>query len=85
MKSKRWIRVIATTLVVFNLLVVFCRVLGISMAIKFELRVYKHEYLLKCAEALLNGSLVYEIVVAVVVLVGYLFIFRPLLTNEDEK
>ena len=85
MKSKRWIRVIATTLVVFNLLVVFCRVLGISMAIKFELRVYKHEYLLKCAEALLNGSLVYEIVVAVVVLFGYLFIFRPLLTNEDEK
>ena len=55
------------------------------MAIKFELRVYKHEYLLKCAEALLNGSLVYEIVVAVVVLVGYLFIFRPLLRNEDEK
>ena len=85
MKSKRWIRVIATTLVVFNLLVVFCRVVGISMAIKFELRVYKHEYLLKCAESLLGGSLVYEIVVAVVVLVGYLFIFRPLLTNEDEK
>mgnify|MGYP003468471605 FL=1 len=40
---------------------------------------------LKCAEALLNGSLVYEIIVPVVVLVGYLFIFRPLLTNEDEK
>lgn len=40
---------------------------------------------LKGAEALLNGSLVYEIVVAVVVLVGYLFIFRPLLRNEDEK
>ena len=40
---------------------------------------------LKGAEALFNGSLVYEIVVAVVVLVGYLFIFRPLLTNEDEK
>lgn len=85
MKRRRWIRVIATTLVVFNLLVVFGRVLGISMAIKFELSVYKHEYLLKSAKALLNGSLVYEIVVAVVVLVGYLFIFRPLLTNEDEK
>ena len=40
---------------------------------------------LKGAEALLNGSLVYEIVVAVVVLVGYLIIFRPLLKNEDEK
>ena len=40
---------------------------------------------LKGAEALLNGSLVYEIVVVVVVLVGYLFIFRPLLKNEDEK
>ena len=40
---------------------------------------------LKGAEALLNSSLVYEIVVAVVVLFGYLFIFRPLLTNEDEK
>ena len=40
---------------------------------------------LKGAEALFNGSLVYEIVVAVVVLVGYLFIFRPLLKNEDEK
>ena len=40
---------------------------------------------LKGAEALLNGSLVYEIVVAVVMLVGYLFIFRPLLKNEDEK
>lgn len=85
MKSKRWIRVIATTLVVFNLLVVFCRVVGISMAIKYDLRLYDHEYLLKCAESLLGGSLVYEIVVAVVVLVGYLFIFRPLLTNEDEK
>ena len=85
MKRRRWIRVIATTLVVFNLLVVFGRVLGISMAIKFELSVYKHEYLLKSAKALLNSSLVYEIVVAVVVLVGYLFIFRPLLTNEDEK
>ena len=85
MKRRRWIRVIATTLVVFNLLVVFGRVLGISMAIKFELSVYKHEYLLKSAKALLNSSLVYEIVVAVVVLFGYLFIFRPLLTNEDEK
>ena len=85
MKRRRWIRITATLLVVFNLLVVFGRVLGISMAIKFELRVYKHEYLLKCAESLLGGSLVYEIVVAVVVLVGYLFIFRPLLTNEDEK
>ena len=85
MKRRRWIRVIATTLVVFNLLVVFGRVLGISMAIKFELSVYKHEYLLKSAKALLNGSLVYEFVVAVVVLVGYLFIFRPLLRNEDEK
>lgn len=85
MKRRRWIRVIATTLVVFNLLVVFGRVLGISMAIKFELSVYKHEYLLKSAKALLNGSLVYEIVVAVVVLVGYLFIFRPLLKNEGEK
>ena len=85
MKQRRWIRITATLLVVFNLLFVFCRVVGISMAIKFELRVNKHEYLLKCAEALLNGSLVYEIVVAVVVLVGYLFIFRPLLTNEDEK
>lgn len=40
---------------------------------------------LKGAEALLNGFLVYEIVVAVVVLVGYLFFFRSLLTNEDEK
>ena len=40
---------------------------------------------LKGAEVLLNDSLVYEIVVAVVVLVGYLFIFRPLLKNEDEK
>ena len=40
---------------------------------------------LKGAEAQLNGSLVYEIVVAVVMLVGYLFIFRPLLKNEDEK
>ncbi len=40
---------------------------------------------LKGAEAMLNGPLVYEIVVAVVVLVGYLFIFRPLLKNEDEK
>ena len=85
MKSKRWIRVIATTLVVFNLLVVFCRVVGISMAIKYDLRLYNHEYLLKSAEALLGSSLVYEIVVAVVVLFGYLFIFRPLLTNEDEK
>ena len=85
MKRRRWIRITATLLVVFNLLFVFCRVVGISMAIKFELRVYKHEYLLKCAEALLGGSLVYEIVVAVVVLFGYLFIFRPLLTNEDEK
>ena len=85
MKSKRWIRVIATTLVVFNLLVVFCRVVGIGLAIKYDLRLYNHEYLLKSAEALLGGSLVYEIVVAVVVLFGYLFIFRPLLTNEDEK
>ena len=40
---------------------------------------------LKGAEALLGSSLVYEIVVAVVVLVGYIFIFRPLLKNEDEK
>ncbi|MBR2437157.1 MAG: hypothetical protein IKB24_06500 [Alistipes sp.] len=40
---------------------------------------------LKGAEARLNGSLVYEIVVAVVVLVGYLVIFRPLLENEGEK
>ena len=40
---------------------------------------------LKSAEVLPNGSLVYEIVVGVVVLVGYLFIFRPLLTNEGEK
>ena len=40
---------------------------------------------LKGAEALLNDSLVYEIVVAVIVLVGYLFIFRPLLKNESEK
>lgn len=40
---------------------------------------------LKGAESLLGGSLVYEIVVAIVVLFGYLFIFRPLLTNEDEK
>ena len=40
---------------------------------------------LKDAESLLNGSLVYEIVVAVVVLVGYLFIFRPLLRNEGGK
>lgn len=40
---------------------------------------------LKGAEALLNGSLVYEIIVAVVVLVGYLIIFRPLLKNEGEK
>ena len=55
------------------------------MAIKYDLRLYNHEYLLKCAEDLLGGSLVYEIVVAVVVLFGYLFIFRPLLTNEDEK
>ena len=85
MKRRRWIRVIATTLVVFNLLVVFCRVVGIGLAIKYDLRLYNHEYLLKSAEALLNSSLVYEIVVAVVVLVGYLFIFRPLLTNEDEK
>lgn len=44
-----------------------------------------NEVQLKCAEALLNDSLFYEIVVAIVVLVGYLFIFRPLLTNEDEK
>ena len=44
-----------------------------------------NEVQLKGAEALLNDSLVYEIVVAVVVLIGYLFIFRPLLTNEDEK
>mgnify|MGYP003300725324 FL=1 len=85
MKRRRWIRITATILVVFNLLVVFGRVLGISMAIKFELSVYKHEYLLKSAKAMLNSSLVYEIVVAVVVLLGYLFIFRPLLTNEDEK
>ncbi len=85
MKRRRWIRITATLLVMFNLLVVFCRVVGIGMAIKYELRVYKHEYLLKSAESLLGGSLVYEIVVAVVVLVGYLFIFRPLLTNEDEK
>lgn len=40
---------------------------------------------LKGAEAMLNGSLVYEIVVAVVVLVGYLFIFSPLLKNEGER
>ena len=85
MKRRRWIRITATLLVVFNLLIVFCRVVGISMAIKYDLRLYNHEYLLKSAKALLNGSLVYEIVVAVVVLVGYLFIFRPLLTNEDEK
>lgn len=44
-----------------------------------------NEEQLKCAENLLNSSLVYEIVVAVVVLVGYLFIFRPLLENEDER
>ncbi|MBQ3234071.1 MAG: hypothetical protein IJA96_05660 [Alistipes sp.] len=44
-----------------------------------------NEVQLKCAEALLNCSLAYKIVVAIVVLVGYLFIFRPLLTNEDEK
>ena len=85
MKRRRWIRIIATLLVVFNFLFVFCRVIGIGLAIKYDLRLYNHEYLLKSAEALLGGSLVYEIVVAVVVLVGYLFIFRPLLTNEDEK
>ena len=85
MKRRRWIRITATLLVVFNSLFVFCRVVGISMAIKYDLRLYNHECLLKSAEALLGGSLVYEIVVAVVVLFGYLFIFRPLLTNEDEK
>lgn len=85
MKRRRWIRITATLLVVFNFLFVFCRVVGISMVIKYDLRLYNHEYLLKSAEALLGSSLVYEIVVAVVVLVGYLFIFRPLLENEDEK
>lgn len=85
MKRRRWIRITATILVVFNFLFVFCRVVGIGMAIKYDLGLYNHEYLLKCAESLLGGSLVYEIVVAVVVLIGYLFIFRPLLTNEDEK
>ena len=85
MKRRRWIRITATLLVVFNFLFVFCRVAGISLAIKYDLRLYNHEYLLKSAEALLGGSLVYEIVVAVVVLVGYLFIFRPRLKNEDEK